>query len=154
MLTDDSYLAGVQVLSYTLRKEGNSTRPLVVLVSKDTTKVHRATIIQLYRLPNLVIKMVPPIANPAESEEIKAKLEAEGKPMPSWFGSAYTKLHIWTLVEYSQVFYIDADCMICEPLDHMFAAYKQTDFAASPDVFPPDHFNAGVLLIKPSMKVF
>ena len=98
--------------------------------------------------------MVPPIANPAESDEIKAKLESEGKPMPSWFGSAYTKLHIWSLVEYSQVFYIDADCMVCEPLDHMFDAYKSTDLAASPDVFPPDHFNAGVLLIRPSMAVF
>ena len=42
MLTDDSYLAGVQVLSYTLRKEGSSTRPLVVLVSKDMTKVWKS----------------------------------------------------------------------------------------------------------------
>ena len=45
MLTDDSYLAGVQVLSYTLRKAGKSARPLIVLVSKDSSKVHRATII-------------------------------------------------------------------------------------------------------------
>ena len=65
--------------------------------------------------------MVPPISNPSESEEIKAKMLEEGKAMPSWFGSAYTKLHIWTLIEYSQVFYIDADCMIMEGgLDHMF----------------------------------
>ena len=74
--------------------------------------------------------------------------------MPSWFGSAYTKLHIWTLTEYTQVFYIDADCMVMKPLDHMFKAYEECDFAASPDVFPPDHFNAGVLLIRPNMKVF
>lgn len=29
-----------------------------------------------------------------------------------------------------------------------------TDFAAAPDVFPPDCFNAGVLLVKPCMKTF
>lgn len=27
------------------------------------------------------------------------------------------------------------------------------DFAAAPDVFPPDRFNAGVMVIKPSQKV-
>ena len=43
LLTDDSYLSGVQVLSYTLRKV--TTKPLVVLVSQDKTKVHRATVI-------------------------------------------------------------------------------------------------------------
>ena len=98
--------------------------------------------------------MVPPIANPCETEEIKAKLLEQGKEMPSWFGSAYTKLHVWTLTEYSQVFYIDADCLVMDKLDHMFGAYESFDFAASPDVFPPDHFNAGVFLVKPSMLVF
>ena len=140
------------MLSYTLRKF--TKKPLVVLVSQDKTKVHRATVIMLYRLPNIIIKMVPPIANPSESEEIKAKMVEEGKAMPSWFGSAYTKLHIWTLVEYTKVFYIDADCMVMDSLDHIFKAYEDSDFAASPDVFPPDHFNAGVLLIKPSLSVF
>mmetsp|Transcript_25942 Transcript_25942/g.34755 ORF Transcript_25942/g.34755 Transcript_25942/m.34755 type:complete len:161 (-) Transcript_25942:499-981(-) len=153
MLTDDSYLVGVQVLSYTLRQQGN-TLPLVVLVSKDATKVHRATVLQLYKLPNLVIKMVAPIANPYESDKIKKELEASGKAMPSWFGSAYTKLHIWALTEYKQVFYIDADCMIVGNVEHLFKLYEQSDFAASPDVFPPDHLNAGVLLIRPSMSVF
>ena len=100
MLTDDSYLPGVQVLSYTLQQQGNKL-PLVVLVSKDATKVHRATVIQLFKLPNLVIKMVAPIANPHESDKIRQEIEASGKPKPSWFGSAYTKLHIWTLTEYS-----------------------------------------------------
>ena len=29
-----------------------------------------------------------------------------------------------------------------------------TDFAASPDIFPPDRFNAGVLVITPSESSF
>ena len=39
-------------------------------------------------------------------------------------------------------------------LDHVFKACDGYDFAAAPDVFPPDHFNAGVLVIKPSMSIF
>ena len=29
-----------------------------------------------------------------------------------------------------------------------------TSFAAAPDIFPPDRFNAGVLVIKPGKDVF
>ena len=36
----------------------------------------------------------------------------------------------------------------------MFKKFESCDFAASPDVFPPDHFNAGVMLVRPSMAVF
>jgi hypothetical protein len=32
--------------------------------------------------------------------------------------------------------------------------YPQAQLAASPDVFPPDNFNAGVLVIRPSMDKF
>ena len=46
---------------------------------------------------------------------------------------------------YLQVFYIDADCMIKANPEIIFD--RKVDFAAAPDVFPPDHFNAGVLLI-------
>ena len=31
---------------------------------------------------------------------------------------------------------------------------RASDFAAAPDIFPPDKFNAGVLLIKPSKATF
>ena len=41
-----------------------------------------------------------------------------------------------------------------ESLDHVFKATDGYDFAAAPDVFPPDHFNAGVLVVRPSMSVF
>lgn len=37
-------------------------------------------------------------------------------------------------------------------MDNLSEIFKlQTDFAAAPDVFPPDCFNAGVLLIKPNL---
>ena len=119
----------------------------MVLVSNDTKTLHKVTIIQLCKLPNLVVKIVPPIPNLQEEASVK-----EGEEKPSWVGSAYTKLHLWTLVEYEKVLYIDADCLVTGKLDHLLE--YDCDFGAAPDVFPPDHFNAGVLLIKPNLRVF
>ena len=76
----------------------------------------------------------------------------EGKQGATWIGSGYTKLYIWSLVQFKRVFYIDADCMVMSSLDDVFS--RKCDFAAAPDVFPPDHFNAGVLFIKPDLSIF
>ncbi|CDW86810.1 family gt8 [Stylonychia lemnae] len=46
------------------------------------------------------------------------------------------------------IFYIDADCLIMQNPENIFL--RDTKFAAAPDVFPPDKFNAG----EPSMKIF
>ena len=44
-----------------------------------------------------------------------------------------------------KVFYIDADCMIISNPEDAFK--RDVELAAAPDIFPPDRFNAGVLLI-------
>ena len=54
-------------------------------------------------------------------------------------------MHIWSLTDYEKVFYIDADCLIKASPEDVFE--REVDFAAAPDVFPPDRFNAGVMLI-------
>ncbi len=52
----------------------------------------------------------------------------------------YTKLHVWNLVEFEKVVYIDADALVLQNVDELFS---RPGFAAAPDVFPPDKFNAG-----------
>lgn len=42
--------------------------------------------------------------------------------------------------------------MVSEQVEGIFEL--NCDFAAAPDVFPPDCFNAGVLFIKPSLPKF
>lgn len=134
LLATDSYLPGVQVLHHTLRQF--TQRQLVILVSKAVSK---ASIMHLKKLSNVVISIVPDIGKPDTSDG-------------GWERSQYTKLHIWTLVQYSKVFYIDADCIVNADPEDIFNL--DLDFAAAPDVFPPDCFNAGVMLIKPSMDFF
>lgn len=127
LLTDAKYLPGLQVLHYTLRKF--TARPLIVLL-QDNVRVGS----QLQAMSGVVVKTVPHIENPHEK-----------KTSASWVGSGYTKLHIWNLTEYSHVLYIDADCLVHASPEDLFS--RDVSFAAAPDVFPPDHFNAGVLLI-------
>ncbi len=134
LLATDSYLPGVQVLHYTLRKFTETQ--LVILVSQSVSK---ASILHLKKLKNVIISKVPDISKPGTSEG-------------AWERSQYTKLHIWTLIQYTKVFYIDADCIVNSDPESIFE--MDVDFAAAPDVFPPDCFNAGVMLIKPSMEFF
>ncbi|CCI39581.1 unnamed protein product [Albugo candida] len=97
------------------------------------------------------------------SERIKLK-RVDAIPIPaynadppeahvtSWLNSAYTKLHIFGLKEYQKIVYIDADALILTNIDELFDL--DTNFAAAPDIFPPDRFNAGVLVVKPDYNVF
>ena len=56
------------------------------------------------------------------------------------------------------MFYIDADCLVVSSTVNdalkMMIQKPDMDIAAAPDVFPPDHFNAGVMVIRPSMRTF
>ena len=42
----------------------------------------------------------------------------------------------------TQVVYVDTDALVLESIDELFAL--DCDFAAAPDIFPPDKFNARV----------
>lgn len=70
----------------------------------------------------------------------------------TWTNSELTKLNIWNLIQFKKVVYVDADAIVVENIDELFAI--ESTFAASPDIFPPDKFNAGVLVIEPDSSVF
>ena len=58
----------------------------------------------------------------------------------------------WVANSDLKVVYIDVDTIILENVDDLFE--RNCDFAAAPDVFPPDKFNAGVLVVKPDLRIF
>lgn len=70
-----------------------------------------------------------------------------------------TKLHIFRLQVYDTILYIDADCLVVKDVSHLLdlgKVYEESDalIAAAPDIFPPDKFNAGVLVVRPSQAIF
>ena len=146
LITSDSFIMGVETMLFSLRSTGTKL-PIIVLVTEQVSKSVQERLSA--STSNVEVKVVPTIANP------NTEVHIEG-----WVNSGYTKLGIWTLLEYNIVFYIDADTTIMENVDSLF---KEADgrsreasgcLFAAPDVFPPDRFNAGVMIIRPSMEIF
>lgn len=65
-----------------------------------------------------------------------------------------SKLHVFGLhPRFDHVVYLDADAMPLANLDHLFSAPLSAadyPFAAAPELMPPDTFNAGVMVVRPS----
>ena len=80
-----------------------------------------------------------------------ANPHAKKSHVEGWVNSGYTKLQIWNLVDYDKVVYIDADTLVLQNVDELF---ERPTPAAAPDTFPPDKFNAGVMVIRPSTDTF
>ncbi|KAF0701185.1 Aste57867_8336 [Aphanomyces stellatus] len=142
LVTSDEFVIGVEVLAYSLRKYG-AKFPLLVLYT-DQLSAHGVQKLQRIDPATTTPRRVDALPNPNVEVHV-----------PGWVNSGYTKLHVFNLVEFAKVFYIDSDAFVLANVDDMFerdiAPYP---FAAAPDIFPPDRFNAGVLLVQPSAALF
>lgn len=159
LLTSSDFGPGAATLAKSLRKR-NTAHAFYVMVTEDVSK----TIVkQLERLSDGIL-MVSKIASPygdstaaagAADEAADGKSGAgTAKKAPSWLGSEMTKLNLWSLTQFDKLVYIDADCLVMENIESLFD--RETDFGlcAAPDVFPPDKFNAGVMVVKPDVLVY
>ena len=121
---------------HSLRQSG-TRRPVVTLVTSAVSPRARA---KLEQRCDRVIE-VPAVPNPHSSRPDQAD--------KCWTDAGYTKLQIWSLHDdYDLLVYIDVDAIVRTNIDDLFAL--DVDLAAAPDVFPPDKFNAGVLVVRPS----
>lgn len=141
MLTSESYLPGAEALLHSLRQT-RTLREIVMMVTPDVSERVRS---KLLKFCDRVVE-VEPISSPV------GEARAAGDGLPCWANSGYTKLRLWQLVEYDTVVYVDTDALVLESIDELFAL--DCDFAAAPDIFPPDKFNAGVLVARPDAAVF
>ncbi|CAM9780632.1 unnamed protein product [Discosporangium mesarthrocarpum] len=137
LVTNDDFVMGAEALLLSLRDTGTA-RQKVVMVTPAVSTGRRQV---LNDLADRIVEVEP--------------LDMPGKErahVSSWADVGYTKLRVWTLTEYSRVVYIDADALVLENVDDLFD--RSVEFAAAPDVFPPDKFNAGVLVLVPSVAAF
>lgn len=143
LLTDDSYFPGVQALLKSLQKV-SCKFPFEVLIGPNVSKSVEKRVQRLQGCSGTI--PVEQIISPyTHSSEIS-------NHTPSWTQSHLTKLNLWKVLKYDLIFYIDADCIVMENFDDIFEI--GVEFAAAPDIFPPDRFNAGVMLLKPDLVVF
>ncbi|KAI0257928.1 hypothetical protein BC834DRAFT_917003 [Gloeopeniophorella convolvens] len=148
LLTSDSYLPGALTLAAALRDihPSPSTPPevdfqTVCLVTPEAVDV--SSIKLLRKAFNVVIGV-------EIIEEDNARgLQLLGRPDLT---TVLTKLHVFRLVQYSKIIFLDADVLPIRPLSHLFTLPH--DFSAVPDVGWPDIFNSGLMVLSPGEDKF
>jgi lipopolysaccharide biosynthesis glycosyltransferase len=63
----------------------------------------------------------------------------------------FTKLHIWSLIDYDTLVFLDADCIPLQPFFSQVTDFQDKDLVAAPVKFnTPGRFNSGVMGLRPS----
>ena len=163
LLTSDSFVPGLLTMAHSLADTGTQ-RQLVVMLTPQVSRFARKKV-ERDGPDNLVLRVVEPIAGPDCVEDNRrdgsgSKSSSDGRAKASschvkgWVNAGYTKLRAWSLVEFSKLVFIDADCVVLSAVDDLFSRPGAPVPSAAPDVFPPDRFNAGVMVLSPSLDVF
>ena len=103
------------------------------------------------------VLQVEPLSFPKDSLHLKQHVAPH---VEGWaVQGTLTKLHVFRLDQYDTIVYIDADCLVVKDVYHLVElgkVYQESDalIAAAPDLMPPDKFNAGVMVLRPSQTVF
>jgi glycogenin glucosyltransferase len=181
-LSSRDFLPGCQALLHSVRSnlppKSNDHYPpeLIVLLS---SKLHNdASVTDRLRLFCTRIIEVEhiPINSKDEGGATQNNKSNEVSHVKEWDQNCgWTKLRLFELDGYDTILYIDADCLVLKDVSHLLCVDEsdgkdgnrvdQTKItqenrlqrgllAAAPDIFPPDKFNAGVMVLRPSKEVF
>ncbi|XP_035391001.1 glycogenin-2 [Electrophorus electricus] len=135
LATNVGYCMGSLVVGKCLRRYG-TTRKLVVMVSPNISAATRLS------LEDVFDEVV--VVDVLDSRD-RAHLLCLGRPD---LGITFTKLHCWTLTQYSKCVFLDADTLVLGNVDELF---EREELSAAPDAGWPDCFNSGVFVFVPSL---
>ncbi|XP_068136853.1 glycogenin-1 [Hyperolius riggenbachi] len=138
LATNDTYVKGALVLGSSLRKH-HTTRKLCVLITPQVSGNMRKVLDKVFDDVRVVDVL--------DSED-SARLALMERPE---LGITLTKLHCWTLTEYTKCVFMDADTLVLANIDDLF---KREELSAAPDPGWPDCFNSGVFVYKPSIVTY
>lgn len=136
LATSDAYCMGSLVVGKCLRRHG-TTRKLVVMVSPNISREERLSLEDVFD-EVIVVDML-------DSRD-RAHLFWLGRPD---LGVTFTKLHCWTLTQYTKCVFLDADTLVLCNVDELF---EREELSAAPDPGWPDCFNSGVFVFRPSLE--
>jgi glycogenin len=152
LLTSDSYLPGALVVHHALRSL-ESPKPInpfntVCIVTPATVSVR--TIKTLRSVFDLVVGVEDIRGD--EDDRGRGNLILLGR---TDLGSTLTKLHLWRLVQFKRIIFLDADTLPIKPLSHLFTSIpSEIKFSAAPDSGWPDCFNSGMMVLNPDAGEF
>ncbi|KAM4041576.1 glycogenin-1 isoform 2-T2 [Anomaloglossus baeobatrachus] len=137
LATNDSYGKGALVLGSSLRKY--TSKKLAVLIAPQVSDSMRKVLSKVYDDVRVVDVL--------DSKD-SAHLALLERPE---LGVTLTKLHCWTLTEYTKCVFMDADTMVLQNIDDLF---EREELSAAPDPGWPDCFNSGVFVFRPSIETY
>uniref|UniRef100_A0A3Q4H4N6 glycogenin glucosyltransferase n=1 Tax=Neolamprologus brichardi TaxID=32507 RepID=A0A3Q4H4N6_NEOBR len=135
LATTDSYCMGATVVARSLRRHG-TTRHIVAMITPNVSEQSRLALNDVFDEVIVVDVM--------DSEDYH-HLCLLGRPE---LGITFTKIHCWTLTQYSKCVFLDADTLVLCNVDELF---DRDELSAAPDPGWPDCFNSGVFVFRPSL---
>ncbi|XP_029931049.1 glycogenin-2 [Myripristis murdjan] len=135
LVTTDAYCMGATVVAQSLRRHG-TTRRIVVMVTPNVSQEPRLALERMFDEVVLVDVM--------DSRD-QVRLSWLRRPE---LGTTFTKIHCWTLIQYSKCVFLDADTLVLCNVDELF---EREELSAAPDPGWPDCFNSGVFVFRPSL---
>ncbi|KAL7536814.1 hypothetical protein ACHAWF_005573 [Thalassiosira exigua] len=176
-LSSADFLPGCQTLLHSLKTNlapmpKENYPPEITLLLSSTLAPKDAIRIRRHLCPIFCDRVVPvehiPIRKPSQERNGTGD---ESSHVKSWDEKCgWTKLRLFELDGYETILYIDADCLVTKDVGHLLHIDDATHaasggeclgndtrtglLAAAPDIFPPDKFNAGVMVLRPSKSVF
>jgi len=138
LATNDRYSVGALTLAASLRRV-NTTRKVVCMVTEGIS-------------PNVLDCLKENFDHVINVEKMDSGDVANLKLLErSELGITFTKLHCWTLTQYSKCVFLDADTLVLANSDELF---DREEFSAARDAGWPDYFNSGVFVFRPSLSTF
>jgi len=141
VLTTDSYLPGILVVSRSLKMTGTSI-PLFTCVTSDVS----ASTFSVLRKAGIEIIQIEALSS--------GKNDSSGYSPPHW-RNTFSKLQIFKLDQFDKLVYLDADLLICASLDHLFNKPHLSAVNAGGFVHKDwRDLNSGLMVIEPSHDTF
>nr|1ZCU_A Chain A, Glycogenin-1 [Oryctolagus cuniculus]1ZDF_A Chain A, Glycogenin-1 [Oryctolagus cuniculus] len=138
LTTNDAYAKGALVLGSSL-KQHRTSRRLAVLTTPQVSDTMRKALEIVF---DEVITV--DILDSGDSAHLTLMKRPE-------LGVTLTKLHCWSLTQYSKCVFMDADTLVLANIDDLF---EREELSAAPDPGWPDCFNSGVFVYQPSVETY
>lgn len=138
LATTDGYAVGALVLAHSLLSHKTS-KQLCILVTPGVSQAIRDALGQVFN--NVVTVDV------MDSQD-SAHLALLKRPE---LGVTFTKLHCWSLTQYTKCVFLDADILALQNTDELF---MESELSAACDVGWPDCFNSGMFVFVPNTETY
>ena len=145
---DEGYIKGAITLAQSLI-EVKSQLKRYVMITPDVLESSRAVLLKFYEL----IEVKPIICRhvlfghkqltEAEYDILGENFKLEIKR----FSTTCTKFHVFKLIQFTKILFMDADTIVLHPIDHIFNISNSQVLSAAPSHFPPGNQNFNILVV-------